>query len=171
MTQLSQNDLDWFAARLSIAVYETNKLGPMSIQDIIEFLKPEVPGADGLSMTYAANQNQVFHIGDKSVEVSPMASNEEIKAAFLSPWIPTANTKVEIMSITGIQSGAFQSKLAEMRQKMGDKQASALAKIDNTVTAGMAQLDAAADNAATKAQKEIDDALQEFATFTNGGPE
>lgn len=167
MTQLSQNDLAWFAARLSIAVYETKKLGPMTIQDIIGFLKPEVEGADGLSMTYAPGGNQVFHIGDRSVEVSPMASNDEIKAAFLNPFIPTANTK---MSITGIQQGAFQSKLAEMRQKMADKQAAALAKIDSTVNDGMAKLEEAASSATAKAQREIDDALQEFSTFTNGGP-
>jgi hypothetical protein len=81
----------------------------MPIQDIIEFLKPEVSGADGLSMTYAANQNQVFHIGDKSVEVSPMASNEEIKAAFLNPFIPTKNTTVTMAK----------SPLAGIGQKLG----------------------------------------------------
>jgi hypothetical protein len=70
----------------------------MPIQDIIEFLKPEVEGAEGLSMTYAPSSgNQIFHIGDRSVEVSPMASNDEIKLAFLNPFIRTENTKVTVL--------------------------------------------------------------------------
>lgn len=143
----------------------------MPIQDIIEFLKPDVEGADGLSMTYAPGSgNQVFHIGDKSVEVSPMASNAEIKAAFLSPWIPTANTKVEIMSITGLQSGAFEAKLAEIKQRIADKQAQGLAKIDGKIAAGAAKLDEAVDGVNAKIDAEVDAQLAEFAKFTNGGP-
>lgn len=74
------------------------------------------------------------------------------------------------MSITGLQSGAFQAKLAEMRQKVADSQNKGLAKIDAAVTAGVAEMDAAAEGAAAKANKEIADALQEFGLTTNGGP-
>lgn len=161
MTQLSQNDLDWFAARLSIAVYETQKLGPMPIQDIIGFLKPEVEGADGLSMTYALNGNQVFHIGDRSVEVSPMASNEEIKAAFLNPFIPTANTK---MSITGANSLKAKFEAAKQRK----------AAIEARVETALNSYNGAADIAESAIKSLEDDAaaLQaEVSGFTNGAPE
>jgi hypothetical protein len=133
----------------------------MPIQDIIEFLKPDVPGADGLSMTYAANQNQVFHIGDKSVEVSPMASNEEIKAAFLSPFIPTANTK---MSITGANSLKAKFEAAKQRK----------AAIEARVETALTSYNGAADIAESAIKSLEDDAaaLQaEVSGFTNGAPE
>jgi hypothetical protein len=128
----------------------------------------DVSGVEDLTISYASNGNQVIHIGDKAVEVGPMASNDEIRLALQNPFVRTENTK--IMSITGLQSGAFQAKLAEMRQKIADSQAKGLAKIDAAVTAGAAELDAAADGAAAKANKEIADALQEFGLTTNGGP-
>jgi hypothetical protein len=80
-----------------------------------------------------------------------------------------APTEKSRMSITGLQGGAFQAKLAEMRQRIADSQKNSLAHIDGVVAAGSAKLEEAAKNAAAKAQSEIDDALQEFATFTNGG--
>lgn len=74
------------------------------------------------------------------------------------------------MSITGIQSGTFQAKLAEMKQKMVEKQNLALSKIDGKVTEGGAKMDAAVDGVTAKMDKEIEDALHEFALTTNGGP-
>lgn len=169
MTALSKSDLDWFAARLSIAVYDTNKEdSEMSAHSLKEALR-DVPGIEHLTIQYAANGNQLITIDGKTLEVGPMASNAEIRLAFQNPFIRTENTKLS-MSITGLQSGAFQAKLAEMRQKIANSQAQGLAKIDAAVTAGAAELDAAADNAAAKANKEIADALQEFGLTTNGGP-
>lgn len=78
--------------------------------------------------------------------------------------------KATPMSITGIQSGAFQAKLAEMRKKIADKQTEALTKIDGAVTSGAAKMHAAVDDVIAKADKEVDAALHEFAQFTNGGP-
>lgn len=78
--------------------------------------------------------------------------------------------KRESMSITGLQSGAFEAKLAEMRKKIADGQNQALAKIDGAVTEGNAKIDAAAEGVKAKVTKEIEDALQEFALTTNGGP-
>lgn len=75
------------------------------------------------------------------------------------------------MSITGLQSGAFQAKLAEMKQRLLARQSQGLAKVDSIVADGEAKIEAAISSAATKAQGEIDDALHEFAQFTNGGPE
>ncbi len=129
-------------------------------------LKELLPGVN-FALDYAPNGNEVITVGDERFEISPAASDDEIKIRIANPFIPTANIQ---MSITGLQSGAFQAKLAEMRQKIADKQAQALAKIDGTVTDGLARLEAAADGATAKAHKEIEDALQEFAEHTNGGP-
>lgn len=159
--------LDWLAARLSIAVYDTNrdKDNKMSVYDLKQALS-DIPGIENLTLGYSQNGNQLITLGDKQLEVSPMASNEEIRVALQNPFIKTENTS---MSITGLQSGAFQAKFAEMCQRISDKN-KGLAKIDAAVTAGEKELDAAADGAAAKAQKEIADALQEFGLTTNGGP-
>jgi hypothetical protein len=165
---LTPNDLEWYAARLSIAVYDTIRETPeMSVLGLKDALK-DIPGIDSLTVGYSHNGNQLITVGGKTLEVGPMASNEEIRLALQNPFIRTENTK--IMSITGLQSGAFQAKLAEMRQKIANSQAAGLAKIDAAVTDGAAQLDAAAEGAAAKANKEISDALQEFGLTTNGGP-
>lgn len=82
---------------------------------------------------------------------------------------PTPETK-PMSNVTGIQPGAFQNKLTEMRQKIADKQTEALSKIDGAVTSGAAKMNAAVDDVITKADKEVDAALHEFAQFTNGGP-
>jgi hypothetical protein len=86
---------------------------------------------------------------------------------------PPANQFIETgkpMSITGLQEGAFQGKLAEMRKRIAATQEKALANIDGVVSAGEAKLEEAAKAAAAKAQSEIDNALQEFGLTTNGGP-
>lgn len=93
-------------------------------------------------------------------------SIEQLSPKLESPFV----TKEKTMSITGLQGGAFQAKLAEMRLRIADSQKNSLAHIDGVVAAGSAKLEEAARDAAAKAQAEIDDALQEFATFTNGGP-
>jgi methionyl-tRNA synthetase len=97
-------------------------------------------------------------------------SIETFKAAgtLASPFVKPETEKS--MSITGLQQGAFQAKLAEMKQRIADSQVKALTHIESVVTEGAAQLEEAAKGAAAKAQREIDDALQEFAPSTNGGP-
>lgn len=74
------------------------------------------------------------------------------------------------MSVTGIQSGAFESKLADMRKKLADRMTQGLAKIDMAAETGAAKMDAAVEGIVAKVDKEIEDKLQEFATMTNGGP-
>src|SRR5262245_44905137 len=86
----------------------------MAMGDIREFLK-DIPGADRLSMTYAANGNQIFHLGDKSVEVSPIASNEEIRQALVNPTVPTANTKVTVKPMSGSALQGFGQKLSKLK--------------------------------------------------------
>lgn len=75
------------------------------------------------------------------------------------------------MSITGLQSGAFQAKLAEMKRKLMEKQNEGLAKIEGAEQQAAAKIDQATTGAASKIDQEVTQALQEFAEFTNGGPE
>jgi hypothetical protein len=63
----------------------------MSIQELRHALK-DIPGADGLTINYGENGNQVVTIGNRSVEVRPAASNAEIAAAFANPTVPTSAT-------------------------------------------------------------------------------
>jgi hypothetical protein len=88
---LSQNDLDWYAARLAIAVHETRRLTP---QMAIWELKQAFPGLQTVSL--APNGNQIFNFEDKSVEVGPMASNDEIKLALENPFVRTENTRLTV---------------------------------------------------------------------------
>ena len=61
---LSKLDMDWFAARLSIAVHDVRRLTPeMSVLELKAALRG-VEGAETLTMSYAPNGNQLFHIGD-----------------------------------------------------------------------------------------------------------
>ena len=138
----------------------------MSVQDLKEALR-DIPGASDLTVSYARNGDQVIHLAGKRVEVGPMASNDEIRTALQNPFVPRATTN---MSVTGLQSGAFQSKLAEMRKRIANSQTAGLAKIDAVMSDGEKKLEAAAEGVAKQAQSEVDNALQEFATMTNGGP-
>jgi len=83
MRSLSQNDLRWFAARLSIAVEETRKSG-MSVAFLKAALR-HLPGVESMTVAYAANGNELVTIAGRTVEVSPTASNAEISAAFAAP--------------------------------------------------------------------------------------
>jgi hypothetical protein len=57
-----------------------------------------------------------------------------------------------------------------MKQKMVEKQAAGLAKLDGAMEIAGAKLEAAADGVVAKFEKGVEDQLAEFAQFTNGGP-
>jgi hypothetical protein len=88
----------------------------------------------------------------------------------VTPLPPLTLHENHFMSITGIQSGAFQAQLEAMRKKLADRLTKGLTKIDGAAEAGAAKMDAAVDNVVAKVDKEIEDKLQEFASMTNGGP-
>jgi hypothetical protein len=74
-------DLDWFAARLAIAVHDTNAEQQMSIQTFREALK-HIPGGSNMTMRYGlGGRTQIFIIGDDEVEVGPDATPSDIEAA------------------------------------------------------------------------------------------
>lgn len=121
----------------------------------------------------------------KTVEVGQNATNAEVAQALtgssmtdplpvveIAPATVTAPATADPVTsnITGLQSGAFQDALVQMRQTIADRQKRAVAKIVTAVDAGTAKLEAAADEVAAKVDKEIAASLQEFATMTNGGP-
>lgn len=78
---MDQPNLEWFAARLAIAVHDTNAEQQMSIQAVREALK-HIPGGKSMTMRYGAGgRTQIFQIGEDEVEVGPDASPSEIEAA------------------------------------------------------------------------------------------
>lgn len=141
----------------------------MGVHDRLRQILNNISGVESLTVTESQDrQRMTIEIGGRTADVPVEATDNEIRAAFRLPPIDYAETPS--MSVTGLQSGAFQAKLAEMRAKMANKQTEALGKIDAAVTAGGAQMDDAVNGVTAKVDKEIADALQEFSFTTNGGP-
>lgn len=69
------------------------------------------------------------------------------------------------MSITGLQAGAVKAAI----QAAKDRQAQSLTKLAGAASKVVSVSDAM-DQVSTTMEKEADDALQELAQFTNGGP-
>jgi hypothetical protein len=93
MRSISENDLRWFAARLSIAIEETKRYGGMSVHELKQALR-DVPGVESLTMGYAPSGNALVTIAGRTVEASPTASNAEIALAFREPAVSTPNVTV-----------------------------------------------------------------------------
>ena len=124
---MNKSDLDWFAARLAIGIHEINRGGrAMLIEEMREGLK-EIPGFESLKIEYGPSGHQKLRIGNKILEVGPMASNEEIRAALLNPFVRTENTK---MSISGYEPGQIRAKLDALKQQGKQRRDAALAKLE-----------------------------------------
>lgn len=131
----------------------------MSIFELKQALR-DIPGIDNLTLGYAPNGNQLLTLGDKVCEVSPMASNEEIRLALQNPFVRTENTT---MSITGVNSLKAKFEAAKNRK----------AAIEARVDTALISYNGAADVAESAIKSLEDDAaaLQaEVAGFTNGAP-
>ncbi len=123
----SENDLRWFAARLSIAVEDIRRFYGMSANDLKQALR-HIPGAEGLTMAYGPGGNQLITIAGRTVEVSPIASHDEIAAAFAEPtpstlpppvaYAPT--TQPQGNTMTAPAPGSF---AASLRALMDDARA------------------------------------------------
>lgn len=180
---ISENDMRWFAARLSIAIEEVRRSGGMSVNEMKQALRA-IPGVEGLTLGYAASGNQVVTIAGRSVEVAPTASNADILAAFSDPAAPTAPTVTPIpavafaaptppqpgtttMSITGAAPATLSVKdlIANSRalvQSAHDKLTVNAAKVATAA--------AALDGLGDSLGKEGDDLLAMIGQFTNGAP-
>lgn len=73
------------------------------------------------------------------------------------------------MSITGFQPGAIKAAINAAKQKSQDQLTAAMQKLADAQTKAQSVPDAI-HQVAAQMEKEADDALQELATFTNGGP-
>lgn len=137
----------------------------MSAHELKEDLRG-MPGIEDLTISLAPNGNQLVTVAGKTVEVGPMASNDEIAAALQNPFIKTENAR---MSITGFQPGAIKAAIDAAKQSSQDQLNQAMAKLAAAQTKAQSVPDAI-NQVALKMEKEADDALQELAQFTNGGP-
>jgi hypothetical protein len=162
-TSFSPARLKTYARDLSEAVYELSRERQMSIFDLRKALR-DIPGADGMTLSYVENGNQVVRIGDRSVEVGPMASHEEIRLALQGPFIRTERAPV---SVSGYEPGAIKARLDALKQAGKSRRDAALAKLDQAGKKHEA-VSQEIEKVAAQIEKEADDALQEFAQFTNG---
>jgi hypothetical protein len=100
---LDQNALDWYAARLAIAVHDTNAEQQMSIQAFREALK-HIPGAGQMVMRYGAGgRTQIFTVGENEVEVGPDATAADIEAA-LERKKKDKNSITQLQRLNGYQA-------------------------------------------------------------------
>lgn len=161
--------LEEFENQLKQAVFDINEeWRQMGVADLKDRLR-KVVGIHTLTI-----QPGAVRINNQTIPIGPAATDDEIAAA-IQANINKINdlskpTAAKPMSITGLQSGAFQAKLAEMKKRFADKQNEGLARVDTAVEAGNAKIDQAVAGVEAKMNKEIEDSLQEFAQFTNGGP-
>jgi hypothetical protein len=112
-----------------------------------------IEGSETLTMRYAPNGNQILIIGDKEIEVGPMASNDEIRLALENPFIKTENTKMSI---------ADDLKAARARLQQA-RQGAASAVAESASVAGLVLEEIA------KVEKETEEMRAEIAGL-NGGP-
>lgn len=135
---ISENDLRWFAARLSIAVEDTKRFGGMSVHELKQALRA-VPGVESLTLGYAPNGNELVTIAGRTIEVSPGTSNEAIALEFagtpLPPPVPYA-PQGKPMTTTAPAPGSF---AASIRALMDDARAGvAQARADGLAKVGEA---------------------------------
>jgi hypothetical protein len=105
MSGVEPIDLYWLNRRLDIATEEVRRLDPeMAMWE----LKQAFPGLQTVST--APNGNQIFNFADKSIEVGPMASNDEIAVALENPFIRTENTRLTLGAIDRLREKALQAK-------------------------------------------------------------
>jgi hypothetical protein len=133
---------------LDIASEEVRRLTPeMAIWE----LKQAFPGLKTVSP--APNGNQILHFEDRDLEVGPMASNAEIRAALQNPWVRTENTKMSIAD----DLKAARARLQAARQNA----ASAVAESGNVAKLVLEEV--------AKVEKETEEMRAEIAGL-NGGP-
>jgi hypothetical protein len=168
---VTQNDLDWIAARLLPDIYDINQAWrreQMGIHELQTSLRQSgTPGAESLTMQYGPAGVQNFIMGDVNVTLPPNASEADILAALSNPFL--YNASPPNMSITGFQPGAIKAAIDAAKAKAKADMEAAMGKLAAASAKSATVPDAIAQVAASM-EKEADDALQELATFTNGGP-
>lgn len=131
-----------------------------------------IAGIDGLKVEATPRGDEIYTLGDVTAIV-PRGNDRDSMIYLeqkLSNPFEQPKTEQKSMSITGIEPGIFEAKMAQMKKKLTDRLNGGLAKIDTAAEAGAVKMEAAVDGVVAKVDKEIDDKLAEFAQFTNGGP-
>jgi hypothetical protein len=138
--EISENDLRWFAARLSIAIEDIKRLGGMSVHELKQYLR-DVPGAESLTMGYATSGNLLVTIAGRTVEVSPTASNADIAQAFATttplPPAVTYSIRTEPMSIPaapGSFAASLKAMMDEARAGIAQARTDGAAKVSDAVS-------------------------------------
>jgi hypothetical protein len=133
-------DLYWLNRRLDIATEEVRRLDPeMAMWE----LKQAFPGLQTVST--APNGNQIFNFADKSIEVGPMASNDEIAVALENPFIKTENTRITMASPlqgVGQKLGLLKHSAEANAKKIADKVEALSTRMDAAVAKTTQALDA-----------------------------
>jgi hypothetical protein len=71
---VNQTNLDWYAARLAVAIFDTNAEYRMGIHNLREELK-HVPGGKDLTMRYGSGgRTQIYTVGEEELEFSGVQS-------------------------------------------------------------------------------------------------
>ena len=186
---VTQHDLDWISARLLPEIYDINQRVKYDrvtrrltnlYRELMKFRITEDTFFDGKQRK--AGEIMDFPVGPYRNEVQGPNGLQRIPqfeemVDHVTPLPPLTMqqpvnepSQETFMSITGIQSGVFEAKLADMRKKLADRINQGLTKIDGAAEAGAVKMEAAVDGVVAKLDAEIEDKLQEFATMTNGGP-
>ncbi len=139
----------------------------MLIHEMREALKG-IPGYESLTIDYHDDGTQTLTLGDKVLQVGPMASNDEIRAALRNPTVPTQNTKVTMAS----PLQGFGQKLSKLKHDTEFDATKLAARVD--------ALAARKDAAMAKSTKYLDGHEQDIVDIekfvteveqaTNGGP-
>lgn len=192
MRELSDNDLRWFGARLSIAVEDTKRFGGMSVHDMKQALR-DVPGAENLTLSYAPGGNLLVTIAGRTVEVSPAASNAEIELAFREPAMSTPNVTVTPLPVVAYASaptkqgkpmtttpapGSFvagiRAMMDEAKSGLAQARTDGLAKVGEAV-AKLGEAKVAVTQVSNSLAKTIEDeaasVMSELGQFSNFPPE
>jgi hypothetical protein len=158
---VTKRDLDWVAARLLPDIYDIRQRDKYN--RVTGHLKNLLREVDTPEMNIRLRELSEWR--EKQAEEKQNTVAPAINLA------PAPKTEVlRSMSITGLQGGAFQAALTQLKQRMADKQNSAVASIAAGMAAGESKIDAAVSGVTAKIDAEVSEALQEFSTFTNGGP-
>lgn len=162
---------DHYARELSLAIYDLSLESRTPFHELTQDLRNVVDKGRRDPVQPVPNRKHFRHLDEKRQR---RTMSETEGTATTLPTVDIAPAKpidtAPTSNITGLLSGAFKDKLAEMRLKIADRQKQALAKIDGAVMNGAMKIEAAAEDVASKVDKEISAALQEFAQHTNGGP-
>src|ERR1700733_14712049 len=151
---VTQRDLDWVAARLLPSIYDIRQRDKYNRNT--RRLKNLLREVDTPEMNIRLRELAEWR--EKQAEEKQEAAAPVVNTA-PAPTIGVSRS----MSITGLQSGAFQAALTQLKQRMADKQNSAVASIAAGMAAGEAKIDAAVSGVTAKIDAEVSDALQEFA--------